>query len=107
MSLRKKNRNWWKKAIKRLGIVVVVTYILGNWLKQEVTIRSMRKEQATKREVLREIEMEIEGLEDVANNYMEVEYIERIAREELGMLKPNEIVYVDIGTRHKAENKGD
>ena len=43
------------------------------------------------------LEKEIEDLENDLENSDSLEFVEKIARDELGMVKPREIIYIDKG----------
>lgn len=50
--------------------------------------------QQSKREVSK-LKREIKELEDEISHSDSVEYVEKVAREDLGMVKPREVVYID------------
>lgn len=57
-------------------------------------LNKLKAEEARNNETIEELQVEIESLEDELKNSESIENIEKIAREKLQMVKPNEIVYI-------------
>lgn len=55
-----------------------------------------------KKQKVEQLNKEIKGLEKEIKNSDSIKYVEKVAREELGMVKPKEVVYVD---KEKAKEK--
>ncbi len=90
MSKSKKKIVWTK-----LFIFVFVLYALFIIANQQITIFKLNK---SMNEISRNVELskiENEKFKDMLKNVSDNEYIERMAREHLGLIKPDEIVYVD------------
>nr|WP_300003668.1 septum formation initiator family protein [Tissierella sp.] len=92
-------KNKKKKKIKLRHIIIMFfsIYILLIIVNQN----NLKKELALKEEqVQKEISILQTDIEDL-NNQIEkkesIEFLENVAREELGMVKPNEIIYIDKG----------
>lgn len=69
--------------------VVVVLNHQRNLMKDLDSKKSMNQEQITK------LENEIEELNHEIQTSGTLEFVEKVARNELGMVKPREIVYID------------
>lgn len=85
-----------KKLLKKFIIVAFIIYFV-------VTIYNQQKQLDTYKTNIATVEKEIdekveykESLVSLKENASSLEYIEKIAREKLGMYKPNEKVYRDI-----------
>ena len=86
-----------KKLCKKLMLVGLGIYILCMFISQQQTLNRYKKE-------VKEYDVQIEEAEETKQSLLEMkenvnspEYIEKIAREKLGMYLPNERVYIDIG----------
>lgn len=89
---KKKKRNI---SIFHIILALVSVYVLVIFIKQEFIIRDLTKEEKTADMKLENLEQDIKNLEKKIDKSESVEYIEKIAREELDMVKPNEIIYKD------------
>ena len=81
--------------IRNVIILAIVCFVIGFFVKQEITIRKYRmeiKNLSTQIESEQEIRMELEEKEKL---YSSKEYIEKVAREVLGMVSADEKVYID------------
>lgn len=90
-----KNRKKKKIIWTKLFVFIFFLYALFVIANQQFTIYKLNK---TKKEISKEIEvskMENEKLKDMLKNASDMEHIERMAREQLGLVKPEETVYVD------------
>ncbi len=72
--------------------------------KLRVEIESLQRE-------LGAIELRNQQLEEEIKNWQSPEYVERVAREELGLVKPGETVYIlaqplEKGVEHDVERRG-
>ena len=86
-----------KKLCKKFLFVGLGIYILCIFVSQQQTLNRYKKE-------VKEYDVQIEEAEETKQSLLEMkenvnspEYIEKIAREKLGMYLPNERVYIDIG----------
>lgn len=89
-SKKKKRVNW-----IRLFLSLFILYALFIIADQQFTMHRLNK---TKNEIIKDIEvsqMENEKLRDMLENVTDKEYIERMAREQLGLVKSDETVYID------------
>ncbi len=94
--LMRKKRRFKKNILIRNIIVLAITcFIIVFFVRQEITIRKYRteiKNLSVQIEEQQEIRRELEEKEKL---YSSNEYIEKIAREVLGMVSADEKVYID------------
>ncbi len=76
-------------------ILFSVTYGAFN-ISNNISLRNEKlSEISKKQEKINELKKDISELESEISNSDSVEFIEKVAREDLGMVKPREVVYVD------------
>lgn len=88
-----------KKKIKLrhfiiLFFVIYISMIVVNQNKLKKDLRAKEKEVKEDIIILQE---DIEELNNQIEKRGSIEFLENVAREELGMVKPNEIIYIDKG----------
>ncbi len=82
--------------IMNLILIVLVVYSLFTFINQQATLNSYKEDisrYSTQIEQLKEKEEELLATQANVNSE---EYIEKVAREELDMYLPNEIIFIDI-----------
>ena len=104
--LENKNKNEASKKPKKeidfvlLGIVAIIIVasisMIFTYIDQEMQIAELREQRAVILEKAKVEEKEIERLEKILSQVGTMEFIERQARERLGMIKPGETIYVDL-----------
>ncbi len=75
-------------------VIVVVLWVGFNFAKNAVGNYKLRQEIIALEKRLRILEMRGAELEKEISNWRSPENIERVAREELGLVKPGEVVYI-------------
>ena len=85
-----------KGALKLAGILVAVGYVAVTLVHQQVTMSQCKKVAQEYEEKIAQVEMENQKLEDELEKAGTDEYLEKVAREKYGLVKPNERVYIDI-----------
>ncbi|HAE92492.1 FtsB family cell division protein [Tissierella praeacuta] len=86
-----------KKKLKLRHIIICFLFgYLGLifWNQRTLMKRLETKKQAIETEV-KTLEMEIEGLNKEIEDSDSLQFVEKVARDELGMVKPREIIYID------------
>lgn len=58
-------------------------------------MKKLEREKSTKEEEIEILKSEIDGINNEIKDKDSLEFIEKVAREEFGMVKPREIIYVD------------
>ncbi|WP_051531426.1 FtsB family cell division protein [Clostridiisalibacter paucivorans] len=81
--------------IRHLLILFFVIYLLSTFIKQHRMITTLEAEKVQREEQVMELQQEIEEIKENVENSDSLEYIEKIAREELKMVKPEEIIFID------------
>ncbi len=85
-----------KKHYKKILIVLVATYVVSIYASQQQSLNEYNKQIETYEEKIVAEEETKESLLAVKDNVNSPEYIEKMAREKLGMYLPNEKVYIDV-----------
>lgn len=84
---------------KRLGLVIVVAffaiYFVYIMIWQQVMISQKNKEIRALEEKINAASQQTEELKKELENIDDPEYLEKIARERLGLVRPNERIFVD------------
>lgn len=90
-----------KKLIKgnRLFYMIIlfgmlyVVWVFGN---QQIRLRTLQQQEKEKQQQVAALKQEILRLEEEIQQSNTPQFVERIAREQLKMVKPNEIIYIDM-----------
>lgn len=94
MNIRK---NFSAQFIILIVFVIFITYtMISSFIFQFQKFNEYKSEITSLNQQINSIKKEIEELEKIENGNIS-EDLETIARERLNMVKPNEIVYIDIG----------
>lgn len=93
-----------KKPVKIKSVIVVLlsVYLAYTLATQYIVIRKSRAQEAAIRAQIEEIKKENERLKEELERIRSDEYIEKVARERLGLIKSGEIMFVDVN--HSGEN---
>lgn len=87
-----------KSILKKVILIIVGIYLVITFIKQQKKINSYNSNidyLSTKIEEQQDNKAELTAIKENVNS---PEYIEEVAREKLNMYKPNEKVYIDIGS---------
>ncbi|HHV45643.1 MAG TPA: septum formation initiator family protein [Tissierellia bacterium] len=97
-----------RKRRKRKGfrlwhfIIMLVMFWLGKTLiSQSIMMRELNLRKQQQLEEISRLEEEIRELEAEIKNKDSLEFVEKVAREELRLVKPREIIYIDINKQNK------
>lgn len=87
------------RFLKRNRVVVLfavafLIYVGVTFVRQELKLRQLRAEEEACQQKILVLKEDVEELEEELENASSPETIERIAREKLKMVKPNEIIYI-------------
>ncbi|MGO1469421.1 MAG: FtsB family cell division protein [Tissierella sp.] len=93
----RKNKQKFRIKLRHIVTLFVFIYIISivinqNKLKKELTL----KEEAIENDI-ENLQEDIGDLNEEIEKRGTIEFLENTAREELGMVKPNEIIYIDKG----------
>ena len=84
-----------KKAIFLIIISAFVIYFIFVMINQQVIINKKNKEIDALEEKITATTQQTEKLEQELENLNDPEYLEQVAREKLGLVRPNERVFID------------
>ena len=85
-----------KTAAKILGIAAICVYVAYTLVNQQITLSKTDSIAEEYRARIAEAQTENKKLEDELKQAGTDEYLERVAREKLGLVKANERVFIDI-----------
>ncbi len=83
--------------IMNLILIVLVVYSIFTFINQQSKLASYKEDISRYSAQIEELKDKEEELIATQANVNSEEYIEKVAREELDMYLPNEIVFIDIG----------
>jgi len=85
-----------KRTIPTVGVSLVVAFLLikGAMLQPEIN-QNKEKIGNLNSEIIRE-EQNLNELDELSKTTDTDEYIEKVAREKLGLVKENEIIFIDV-----------
>lgn len=86
-----------KKLYKKVLFLIVSIYVICIFTSQQQTLNHYQKEINEYNKQIEEAKETKDSLLAMKENVNSPEYIEKLAREKLGMYLPNERVYIDIG----------
>ncbi len=85
-----------KRLAACLAVFLFVVYFICAVISQQVKLNRKNDEIAGLNESIESANRETERLNKELENVNDPEYLERMAREKLGMVTPNERVYIDL-----------
>lgn len=89
----KKRKSGFK--IRHLVVFLFILYIVSTLISQKSGMKKLEAEKLETEKEVETLQKEIDNLEDEIKNSNSLEFIEKTAREELNMVKPREIIYID------------
>lgn len=101
----KKKRKFRLEGWKILTILFI-SYLSITFVKQEIQIRELKNKRVKAQKQVDLLEREVDSLKEEIQNSDSLIFIEKIAREELGMVKPREIIVVDKNKKKNPFLKG-
>lgn len=104
----KKGRRFWmnfSKIIKRIGIFIFLMifciYSITAFVKQQIIIHQVKEQQLEVMAQIQKVKEENERLKRLAQYVQTKEYIQKVAREKLGLVGKDEIVFIDKNRKKK------
>lgn len=85
-----------KKFSKFICLLFVAVYVIGTFIHQRTVLADRYAALADCKSRIEDAELEKEALEKQLERVNTDEYLERLAREKLGLVKPNDRVFVDV-----------
>lgn len=92
----KKKKKQRKSIVLTIGCIMFACYFVAVIIGQQTQIKAAKDEKNALQAELNEQILENEEISRMLENGDEAEYIERIAREQLGYVMPDERVFYDI-----------
>lgn len=91
-----------KKRIPKKGIrishvmaIFLIVYLISVLNHQRQLMNTLENKKQVLESEINQLEMTIEDINDQIDKSGTLEFVERVARDELGMVKPREIIYID------------
>lgn len=92
---RVKRRKRKKLRLKHLLLLAIILYIANIFINQKTMMDGMVAKKVALEKQIQDLEKDIDDLNRDVENSDSLEFLERVARDELGMVKPREIIYID------------
>lgn len=86
-----------KRRLKlgRLLLIGLVIYLSAIFIHQNTLMNDLEKKKYKTEMEIKELERDIRDLTIEIENSDSLEFVEKVARNDLGMVKPREIIYID------------
>lgn len=84
-----------RRLIKTIAVISVLMYAFFVMAKQEIAFKKYDNELKNVQSMIAEEDVLYEQLVNTKNQISSDKYIEEVAREKLGLVMPNEIVFID------------
>lgn len=91
------NNTWrWIRRYRMTLFILLVIFVVGTsaYINQLRVASQLEEEQAQQIESIRTLHREVDRLQTEYDSVNTEEHIEKVAREKLKMVKPNEIIYI-------------
>ncbi|WP_138203439.1 FtsB family cell division protein [Haloimpatiens lingqiaonensis] len=92
-----------KINFKKVIVAVLVVYILGIFISQQVTIAKIKEENNQKKQELSTLKKKNNELQDQVNMSKSDNYIEKIAREKLNFIKKGETPVINNSSKETSK----
>ncbi|NLV87935.1 MAG: septum formation initiator family protein [Tissierellia bacterium] len=90
-----KRRRKKKLKLGRILIILFMLYIGFTLLNQSKLMNELKGKKEKIELEIQTLQVEIDSLNEEIENSDSLQFVEKIARDELGMVKPREIIYID------------
>ena len=80
----------------RVILIIVLVYFSITFVRQQLSINEYNVKIKSVKEDITETKAKIDELKDIETKVDDSEYIEQVAREELGYVKPYEKIFIDV-----------
>lgn len=81
--------------VVRVAFVLIFIFLFISVINLQVEMNDLRKERDARIEIINQLQDDVDEYELRLSETIDDEYIERVAREKLGLCKPNEIIFVN------------
>ncbi len=96
---KKKTKNKFMSALKSAAIAALSIYIVYVLIQQQIQLNAYKAQQDYYKAQIEQEKKKLQSIEDNKLLYTTDSYIEKIARERLGLVKPGEVIFVDINNK--------
>lgn len=93
--------------LKNMVIIILIAILVISYVRQELTMNKIHKDIEAKQTQLNELQDKNKKLQDEVNQSSTDEYIERMARERLGMIKNGEKVITNSDSPQDKQNNSE
>ncbi|WP_300259131.1 septum formation initiator family protein [Clostridium sp.] len=93
--------------LKNMVIIILIAILVISYVRQELTMNKIKKDIEAKQTQLNELQDKNKKLQDEVNQSSTDEYIERMARERLGMIKEGEKVITNSDSPQDKQNNSE
>ncbi len=93
--------------LKNMVIIILIAILVISYVRQELTMNKIHKDIEAKQTQLNELQDKNKKLQDEVNQSSTDEYIERMARERLGMIKDGEKVITNSDSPQDKQNNSE
>lgn len=90
-----KRRRKKKLRVGRTLIILLILYVGFILLNQRKLMNELNSKKEKIQLEIETLKAEIDALNEEIENSHSLQFVEKVAREELGMVKPREIIYID------------
>lgn len=94
MRRRRKKR---KIKLRHIMLMLIIFGICKTLIDQSLMLKELNERKRLEEEAITQLEKEIDELNEEIENKDSLSFIEKTAREDLKMVKPREIIYIDRG----------
>jgi cell division protein FtsB len=99
---RKKRKRGFR--LRHFIILLIVFYLSKTLISQSIYMKELKETKLKEEQEIVELEKEIEQLQEQIDKRGSLEFIEKVAREELNLVKPREMIYIDINKQKDNKN---
>ena len=93
--------------LKNMVIIILIAILVISYVRQKLTMNKIHKDIEAKQTQLNELQDKNKKLQDEVNQSSTDEYIERMARERLGMIKDGEKVITNSDSPQDKQNNSE
>lgn len=98
-SQKKKKRSF---KLRNIILLILVLYVGKTLIGQEMLMKDLKNRKSKEEQEISQIKEDVRELKEEIKIKDSLEFVEAVARQDLGMLKPREIIYID---KNKKTNK--
>lgn len=103
--MRDKRKKKKKFRLRHLLLLLVIFWISKTLISQRLLMRDLTNKKLLEEQNVAQLEKEVQELSEEIKERDSLKFVERVAREDLGMVKPREIIYIDKNKGRKPFDK--